>query len=185
MPQVREDAGDILPISRECGFRQFVGCDLQEPELDVLFQGDIFFDRVGSVFALQLEEHRLLLQPFFSLLFGQPLRRLDCFLPGFSALAVVVVAHGYHQKVAVAALSDACHDVDLLSVDLSTAEAYLGKHNIPEPVEKSYCYFCSDDKFYRIDSYTAVPLAQLPGVSKRLWVSWFAASCFSRICGWQ
>jgi hypothetical protein len=183
--QMRKDAGDILFVSCEGGFCQLVRCDFQEPEFNVLFQCDVLFDGLGCVFALHLKKYRLFLQPLFTLPFGQASRRLDRLLLLFPPVAVVIVAHRDDQQITVASLSDACHDVDLLSVDLNPTEVYFGKHNIPEVAVKSYCYFCSGDRFYKIDSYTVALLAQLSSVSKMLWASWFAASRFSRICGWQ
>ena len=46
-------------------------------------------------------------EPLFDLLGRQSLRRVDGFLPGVDALAVVVIAHGHHGEIAAAALADA------------------------------------------------------------------------------
>ena len=63
--------------------------------------------------AFPLEQDGLLVEPLFDLLGCQFLRRVDGFLPGVDALAVVVIAHGDHDEIAAATLADACHKNDL------------------------------------------------------------------------
>lgn len=85
----------------------------------------------GRFFTFFLEEYGLLVEPLFFLLLGESIGRLHRLLPSGPPLAVVVVAHGDYQEVAVSAFSDACHDFDSFPVDLNPVEAYFGKHNIP------------------------------------------------------
>ena len=63
--------------------------------------------------AVPLEEDCLLVEPLFGLPGRQILRRVDGFLLGLNAFAVVVIAHGDHDEIAAAALADACHKNDL------------------------------------------------------------------------
>ena len=75
--------------------------------------------------AFPLKENGLLVEPLFDLSGRQLCGRVDGFLPGIDALAVVVVAHGHHDEIAAAALADACHKMTSLSFDLGTVEAYF------------------------------------------------------------
>ena len=63
--------------------------------------------------ALPLKEDCLFIEPLFDLPGRQLFRRVDGFLLGLDALAVVVIAHGHHDEIAAAALADACHKNDL------------------------------------------------------------------------
>jgi len=65
------------------------------------------------VTAVTLKEDGLLVEPLFDLPGRQSLRRVDGFLLGLDAFAVVVIAHGHHDEIAAAALADACHKNDL------------------------------------------------------------------------
>ena len=75
--------------------------------------------------AVTFKEDSLFVEPLFDLPGRQLLRRVDGFLLGLDALAVVVVAHGHHDEIAAAALADACHKMTSLSFDLGTVEAYF------------------------------------------------------------
>ena len=62
-----------------------------------------------SQFGVEIPEvlRPQLVEPLFDLPGRQSLRRVDGFLPGVDALAVVVIAHGDHGEIAAAALADA------------------------------------------------------------------------------
>ena len=62
-----------------------------------------------SQFGVEIPEvlRPQLVEPLFDLLGRQSLRRVDGFLSGVDALAVVVIAHGDHGEIAAAALADA------------------------------------------------------------------------------
>ena len=59
-------------------------------------------DGLRRVTAFPLEQDGLFVEPLFDLLGRQLLRRVDGFLPGVDALAVVVIAHGDHDEIAAA-----------------------------------------------------------------------------------
>ena len=110
--QRREDTLDVLPVAADGGLRQLAGRDVRQPQVDVFCQRELL-DRLRRMAAFPLEQDGLLVEPLFDLLGCQSLRRVDGFLPGVDALAVVVIAHGDHDEIAAAALADACHKNDL------------------------------------------------------------------------
>ena len=110
--QRREDTLDILLVAADGGLRQLAGGDVRQPQVDVFCQRELL-DGLRRVTAFPLKEDSLLVEPLFSLPGRQLLRRVDGFLPGVDALAVVVIAHGDHDEIAAAALADACHKNDL------------------------------------------------------------------------
>lgn len=110
--QRREDALDVLPVAADGGLRQLAGGDARQPQVDVFCQRELL-DGLRRVAAFPLEQDGLLVEPLFDLLGCQFLRRVDGFLLGLDALAVVVIAHGHHDEIAAAALADACHKNDL------------------------------------------------------------------------
>ena len=110
--QRREDALDVLPVTADGGLRQLVGSDVRQPQVDVFCQRELL-DGLRRVAAFPLKEDCLLVEPLFHLPGRQLLRRMDGFLLGLDALAVVVIAHGHHDEIAAAALADACHKNDL------------------------------------------------------------------------
>ena len=110
--QRRENAFDVLPVAADGGLRQLAGRDVRQPQVDVFCQRELL-DRLRRVTAFPLKEDCLLVEPLFGLPGRQLLRRVDGFLPGVDALAVVVIAHGDHNEIAAAALADACHKNDL------------------------------------------------------------------------
>lgn len=107
-----EDAFDVLPVAADGGLRQLAGCDVRQPQVDVFCQRELL-DRLRRVAAVTLKEDSLLIEPLFDLPGRQSLRRVNGFLSGVDALAVVVIAHGHHDEIAAAALADACHKNDL------------------------------------------------------------------------
>lgn len=110
--QHRENTLDVLPVAADGGLRQLAGGDVRQPQVNVFCQRELL-DRLRRVAAFPLEQDGLLVEPLFDLLGRQLLRRVDGFLPGVDALAVVVIAHGDHDEIAAAALADACHKNDL------------------------------------------------------------------------
>ena len=110
--QRREDTLDVLPVAADGGLRQLAGSDVRQPQVDVFCQRELL-DGLRRVAAFPLKEDCLLVEPLFDLPGRQLLRRVDGFLPGVDALAVVVIAHGDHDEIAAAALADACHKNDL------------------------------------------------------------------------
>jgi len=110
--QCWEDAFDVLSVTVDGGLRQLAGGDVRQPQVDVFCQRELL-DGLRRMVALPLKEDRLLVEPLFYLLGRQFLRWMDGFLLGLDALAIVVIAHGHHDEIAVAALADACHKNDL------------------------------------------------------------------------
>ena len=110
--QRRENALDVLPVAADGGFRQFAGRDVRQPQVDVFCQRELL-DGLRRVAAVTFKEDGLFVEPLFDLLGCQFFWRVDGFLPGVDALAVVVIAHGDHDEIAAAALADACHKNDL------------------------------------------------------------------------
>ncbi len=110
--QRREDTLDVLPVAADGGLRQLAGRDVCQPQVDVFCQRELL-DGLRRVAAFPLKEDCLLVEPLFDLPGCQFLRRVDGFLPGVDALAVVVIAHGHHDEIAAAALAYACHKNDL------------------------------------------------------------------------
>ena len=112
VPQRREDAFDVLPVTADGGLGQLARSDVRQPQVDVFCQRELL-DGLRRVAAFPLKEDGLFVEPLFHLLGRQILRRVDGFLLGLNALAVVVIAHGDHDEIAAAALADACHKNDL------------------------------------------------------------------------
>lgn len=110
--QRREDTLDVLPVAADGGLRQLAGGDVRQPQVDVFCQRELL-DGLRRVTAFPLEQDSLLVEPLFDLPGRQPFWRVDGFLLGLDALAVVVIAHGHHDEIAAAALADACHKNDL------------------------------------------------------------------------
>ena len=110
--QRREDAFDVLPVAADGGLGQLAGSDVCQPQIDVFCQRELL-DGLRRVTVFPLKENGLLVEPLFDLSGRQLCGRVDGFLPGIDALAVVVVAHGHHDAIAAAALADACHKNDL------------------------------------------------------------------------
>ena len=110
--QRRENAFDVLPVAADGGLCQLAGRDVRQPQVDVFCQRELL-DGLRRVAAVTFKEDGLLVELLFDLLGCQFLRRVDGFLPGVDALAVVVIAHGDHDEIAAAALADACHKNDL------------------------------------------------------------------------
>ena len=106
--QYWEDAFDVLPVAADGGLRQLAGSDVRQPQVDVFCQRELL-DGLRRVTAFTLKEDCLFVEPLFDLLGRQLLRRVNGFLLGVDALAVVVIAHGDHDEIAAAALADACH----------------------------------------------------------------------------
>lgn len=112
MPQCREDALNVLTVTANSGLGQLAGSNRFQPQVDVLCQRELL-DWLRRVPTFPFEENCLLVEPLFGLPGCQFLRRMDGFLLGLDAIAVVVVAHGHHDEIAAAALTDACHKNDL------------------------------------------------------------------------
>ena len=110
--QRREDAFDVLPVAADGGLCQLAGRDVRQPQVDVFCQRELL-DGLRRVAAFPLKEDGLFVEPLFHLPGRQLFRRVDGFLLGLDALAVVVIAHGHHDEIAAAALADACHKNDL------------------------------------------------------------------------
>ena len=110
--QRREDAFDVLPVAADGGLRQLAGGDVRQPQVDVFCQRELL-DGLRRVAAVTFKEDSLFVEPLFDLPGRQLFWRVDGFLLGLDALAVVVIAHGDHDEIAAAALADACHKNDL------------------------------------------------------------------------
>lgn len=110
--QRRENTLDVLPVAADGGLRQLAGGDVRQPQVDVFCQRELL-DGLRRVAAVTFKEDSLFVEPLFDLLGCQFFWRVDGFLPGVDALAVVVIAHGDHDEIAAAALADACHKNDL------------------------------------------------------------------------
>ena len=92
--QRREDTLDVLPVAADGGLRQLAGDDVCQPQVDVFCQRELL-DGMRRVTAFPLKEDSLLVEPLFSLPGRQLLRRVDGFLPGVDALAVVVISQRF------------------------------------------------------------------------------------------
>ena len=106
--QCWEDAFDVLPVAADGGLRQLAGRDVRQPQVDVFCQRELL-DGLRRVTAFPLKEDSLFVEPLFDLPGRQLCGRMDGFLLGLDAFAVVVIAHGHHDEIAAAALADACH----------------------------------------------------------------------------
>lgn len=119
--EVRFEPLDILLLAHERGLRQLVRRNRLEPDFRVLFQHDRPGDTRVQLLAAHLEQHRLLLQPFFRL-FGRKTRgRLNRFLLRIAPPSVGRVTHRGNEQVAIPTFSDTYHVV-IPPVSLSTAE---------------------------------------------------------------
>ena len=110
--QRRENAFDVLPVAADGGLCQLAGRDVRQPQVDVFCQRELL-DGLRRVAAVTFKEDSLFVEPLFDLPGRQLFWRVDGFLLGLDALAVVVIAHGDHDEIAAAALADACHKNDL------------------------------------------------------------------------
>ena len=110
--QRRENTLDVLPVAADGRLRQLAGRDVRQPQVDVFCQRELL-DGLRRVAAVTFKEDSLFVEPLFDLPGCQFFWRVDGFLPGVDALAVVVIAHGDHDKIAAAALADTCHKNDL------------------------------------------------------------------------
>ena len=110
--QRRENAFDVLPVAADGGLRQFAGRDVRQPQVDVFCQRELL-DGLRRVAAVTFKEDGLFVEPLFYLPGRQLCGRVDGFLLGLDAFAVVVIAHGDHDEIAAAALAYACHKNDL------------------------------------------------------------------------
>lgn len=110
--QRRENTLDVLPVAADGGLCQLAGGDVRQPQVDVFCQRGLL-DGLRRVAAVTFKEDSLFVEPLFDLPGRQLLRRVDGFLLGLDALAVVVIAHGDRDEIAAATLADACHKNDL------------------------------------------------------------------------
>ena len=110
--QRREDTLDVLPVAADGGLCQLVGRDVRQLQVNVFCQRELL-DGLRRVAAVTFKEDSLFVEPLFDLLGCQFFWRVDGFLLGLDALAVVVIAHGDHDEIAAATLADACHKNDL------------------------------------------------------------------------
>ncbi len=107
--EIRFEAFNILLLAHERGLCQLVRRNRLEPDFRVLFQRDRPVDARVQLLAAHLEQHRLLLHPFFRL-FGRKTRgRLDRFLLRIAPPSVGCVTHRDDKQVATPAFSDTCH----------------------------------------------------------------------------
>ncbi len=92
--QRREDAFDVLPVAADGGLRQLAGGDVRQPQVDVFCQRELL-DGLRRVTAFPLEQDGLLIEPLFDLPGRQLCGRVDGFLLGVDALAVVVISQRF------------------------------------------------------------------------------------------
>ena len=92
-----------------------------KPDLGVFFERDRPVNGRVQLLAAQLEQHCLLLKPFFRLLWGKTRGWLDRFLLRIAPPSVGRVTHRDDKQITVSAFSDTCHFV-IPPVSLSTAE---------------------------------------------------------------
>ena len=85
MPQRREDAFDVLPVTADGGLGQLARSDVRQPQVDVFCQRELL-DGLRRVAAFPLKEDGLFVEPLFDLPGRQLLRRVDGFLPGLMRL---------------------------------------------------------------------------------------------------
>ena len=91
MTQRRENTLDVLPVAADGGLRQLAGRDVRQPQVDVFCQRELL-DRLRRVAAFPLKEDCLLVEPLFDLLECQFFWRVDGFLLGLDAFAIVIIA---------------------------------------------------------------------------------------------
>lgn len=92
--QRRKDAFDVLPVAADGGLRQLAGGDVCQPQVDVFCQRELL-DGLRRVAAVTFKEDSLFVEPLFDLPGRQLLRRVDGFLLGLDALAVVVISQRF------------------------------------------------------------------------------------------
>ena len=92
--QCWEDAFDVLPVAADGGLRQLAGGDVRQPQFDVFCQRELL-DGLRRVAAVTFKEDSLFVEPLFDLPGRQLLRRVDGFLLGLDALAVVVISQRF------------------------------------------------------------------------------------------
>ena len=132
VPKHGKETFQVLPVPMQRGLGQLAGSNVPQPQLSVLRQHEVLL-RLRIILAGTLEQDGLLVEPLLGLLGRQRLRRSDGFLLGLDAVAVIVVAHGDHDEIAVAALANTCHDYSplllhvLLRFRLSTQHTPRGE----------------------------------------------------------
>ena len=94
VPQRREDAFDVLPVTADGGLGQLARSDVRQPQVDVFCQRELL-DGLRRVAAVTFKEDSLFVEPLFDLLGRQFLRWVDGFLLGLDALAVVVISQRF------------------------------------------------------------------------------------------
>ena len=94
VPQRREDAFDVLPVTADGGLGQLARSDVRQPQVDVFCQRELL-DGLRRVAAFPLKEDCLLVEPLFDLPGRQLCGRVDGFLLGVDALAVVVISQRF------------------------------------------------------------------------------------------
>ena len=92
--QCRENTLDVLPVAADGGLRQLAGRDVRQPQVDVFCQRELL-DGLRRVAAVTFKEDGLFVEPLFDLPGRQLLRRVDGFLLGLDALAVVVISQRF------------------------------------------------------------------------------------------
>ena len=92
--QRRENTLDVLPVAADGGLRQLAGRDVRQPQVDVFCQRELL-DGLRRVAAVTFKEDSLFVEPLFDLPGRQLLRRVDGFLLGLDALAVVVISQRF------------------------------------------------------------------------------------------
>ena len=107
--EVRFETLDVLFLAHECRLRQLVRCNRLEPDFGVPFECDRPVNGRVQLLAGHLEQHCLLLKPFFRLLWGKTRGRLDRFLLRIAPPAVGRVTHGHYNEITVSTFSDTCH----------------------------------------------------------------------------
>ena len=125
--QRRENTLDVLPVTADGGLRQLAGRNVPQPQRRVLGQCKVLL-RLQVILAGSLEQDGLLVEPLFDLLGCQFFWRVDGFLPGVDALAAVVVAHGDHDEIAAAALTNTCHGQSPLWLYVRSCFPLLTQH---------------------------------------------------------
>ena len=92
--QRRENTLDVLPVAADGGLRQLAGRDGRQPQVDVFCQRELL-DGLRRVAAVTFKEDSLFVEPLFDLLGCQFFWRVDGFLLGLDALAVVVISQRF------------------------------------------------------------------------------------------
>ena len=92
--QRRENTLDVLPVAADGGLCQLAGRDVRQPQVDVFCQRELL-DGLRRVAAVTFKEDSLFVEPLFDLPGRQLLRRVDGFLLGLDALAVVVISQRF------------------------------------------------------------------------------------------